>query len=117
MHDIDLFARRAICDATHLRGGEQLEAFAAVIVEDVCDYHAGGHFGQYPEDQLHEIADSALPIYTHEIAQLVADTPELILHDAELIEAGSAEQAITAALYEVACAIARYTYNELQQDD
>lgn len=38
---------------------------------------------QYPEDLVHEIADSHVPIYYHELAELASD-PEVFHHENEL---------------------------------
>ena len=42
---------------------------------------------EYPEDRMHEITDSWIPIYNSDLAKLLADNPELgIIEDSGLID-------------------------------
>ncbi len=52
----------------------------------------------------HEVADAAVPVYTYDIAQLVAAKPSLLIHEAEIGPAadhwGVAGRWVVAAIYE-----------------
>jgi len=74
---------------------------------------------QYPEDLCSEIADSSVPIYSHELAELASD-PEIFHHENELGPAFTGEATlnnITAtAVYElVSNAVFQHLY-ELQSE-
>jgi len=73
---------------------------------------------QYPEDLCCEIADQAVPIYSHELAELASD-PEIFHHENELPPAFTGEPTlnniIATAVYEIVSdAIFSHLY-ELQQ--
>ena len=75
---------------------------------------------QYPEDAVHEIADSFVPIYSHELMELASD-PEIFYHENELPPAFDGQATlnnITAtAIYElISESLFEYLY-ELQQEE
>ncbi|WP_167631397.1 hypothetical protein [Mariprofundus ferrooxydans] len=74
---------------------------------------------QYPEDRLTEIADSAVPIYTHDLMTLSSE-PDIFFHENELGPAfdGSPTLAnITAtAIYELVSQALYETLYELQAE-
>ena len=58
----------------------------------------------YPEDLVSEIADSSVPIYTYELAQVAQSSIELLLHENELPPAFDGTPTVTnqivTAIYE-----------------
>ena len=71
----------------------------------------------YPEDQVIEIADSAVPIYTSEVMECAAESAEIFAgpDDRGLLgENATPEEQIKIALYELASGIAHNRLNERQ---
>lgn len=73
----------------------------------------------YPEDLIHEIVDSSVPIYHHELAELASD-PEIFPHENELgptFDGTPTLANITAtAIYELITEAPFETLNELQNE-
>jgi len=71
---------------------------------------------QYPEDMLSEIADSSVPVYTYELAQIAQSSMDVMLHENELPPAFDGTPTITnqiaTAIYEI---VQEELYERLQE--
>ena len=74
---------------------------------------------EYPEDLIHEIADSSVPIYSHDLMKLASD-PDIFFHENELPPAFGGEPTlnnITAtAIYELVSEALFELLSELQEE-
>jgi len=75
---------------------------------------------QYPEDMVSEIADSSVPVYTYELAQVAQSSMDVMLHENELPPAFDGTPTITnqiaTAIYEIVQEKIFERLQELQND-
>jgi hypothetical protein len=55
-----------------------------IIKDAIEELKDGWKDAQYPEDMVHEIADSSVPVYTYQLAQLAAEDVALFTDEPEL---------------------------------
>jgi len=74
----------------------------------------------YPEDMVHEIADSSVPVYTYELAKVAQASMDVMLHENELPPAFDGAPTITnqiaTAIYEIVQQELYDKLYELQQE-
>jgi len=74
----------------------------------------------YPEDMVHEIADSSVPVYTYELAKIAQASIDVMLHENELPPAFDGTPTVTnqiaTAIYEIVQEGLYEKLNELQQE-
>jgi len=74
----------------------------------------------YPEDMVHEIADSSVPVYTFELAQVAQSSLDVMLHENELPPAFDGSPTVTnliaTAIYELVQEELYEKLYELQQE-
>lgn len=86
--------------------GPTIEAMIAGVLEEVDEIDLDS---AYPEDAVSDIADGAVPIYTHEIMACAAESAEIFAgpDDRGLLgDDATPERQIMVALYELASNIA-----------
>lgn len=96
--------------------GPTIEAMIAGVLEAVDEIDLGG---AYPEDGAAEIADLAVPIYTHEIMACASESAEIFAgpEDRGLLEPDATpERQIVVALYELASGIASARLHDRLED-
>lgn len=90
------------------------------VRESVREYHREGYMDEYPEDSLHEIADSHTPVYNSDLLELpqtggymylATEQPE---HASNLGEEGSAINAIAANVYNELLQVAHEEYDKIK---
>jgi hypothetical protein len=99
------------------KGGEkamgiELREIISDAREEFAEWFAENPGDPYPEDQIHEIADTSVPVYTADLLQLGSDNWDLMLTEPEIgpafdgtptpvnIIAANVYETIGAALYE-----------------
>ena len=74
----------------------------------------------YPEDMVSEIADSSVPVYTYELAQVAQASMDVLLHENELPPAFDGSPTVTnliaTAIYELVQESLYERLYELQQE-
>jgi hypothetical protein len=79
-----------------------LRSIIADALEDFENEKADILADAYPEDRIHEMADGAVPIYTSDVFQVAANSPEARYVDDEGLcdPSRGAEHVIQVAIYE-----------------
>jgi len=74
----------------------------------------------YPEDMVSEIADSSVPVYTYDLAQVAQSSMDVLLHENELPPAFDGSPTVTnliaTAIYELVQEALYERLHTLQQD-
>jgi len=55
-----------------------------IIKDAIEELKDGWKDAQYPEDMVHEIADSSVPVYTYQLAQIASEEVALFTDEPEL---------------------------------
>lgn len=101
-------------DASELYGGNTLRDWAVGVVETVIEWIEGGNS---PEN-LGEVAEGAVPVYTGEKIALVADSPALANVEPVLqMERNTPEGMCDAVIHEIAIEITDTAYEELYGEE
>ena len=102
---------------TMLTVAELQERVRDALTEAITEVH--GEEDAY--DMIHEVVDSSIPVYTHQIAELVADMPTLLVREPDIGPAqehwGPAGRYVIANLYEVLTEWAGEIVEELRTSD
>lgn len=105
--------------AADVSGGHKVLSYAVDVVERVRDYFEDDCFGDYPEDDLLELADLSIPVPTAAVTGIFADSIDLVYWEPDLPETSvyalRLANQMNIVLYELAVVIAHYAYNELAE--
>lgn len=113
--EVDTRGYRAATDYI-ITAGPVISAMCAGVLEEVDGIDLDD---PYPEDRCSEIADAAVPIYTHEIMAAAAESAEIFAgpNDRGLIgDDATPERQVVAALYELASNVAHARLYERQRE-
>ena len=96
------------------------EQIKEIALEELSERFKAEPDMTYPEDMVSEIADSSVPIYTNELAEVAQSSMEVLQHQNELPPAfdGSptVSNLIATAIYELVQEALYERLNELQQE-
>ena len=97
-----------------------IEQIKAVALEELNERFKAEPDMAYPEDMVSEIADSSVPVYTYELAQIAQSSMDVMLHENELPPAFDGSPTVTnliaTAIYELVQEVLYERLNELHQE-
>jgi len=97
-----------------------IEEIKATAISELEERFKADPEMQYPEDMVSEIADSSVPVYTYELAQVAQSSMDVMLHENELPPAFDGTPTITnqvaTAIYELVQESLYEKLQELQQE-
>jgi len=97
-----------------------IEQIKSIAMEELEERFKAEPDMPYPEDMVHEIADSSVPVYTYELAKIAQASIDVMLHENELPPAFDGTPTVTnqiaTAIYEIVQEELYEKLNELQQE-
>lgn len=96
-----------------------IEQLKADVDEEVRSTHKQGYMNKYPEDSLHEIADSHVPIYYSTLTEMLAGDGSLAyVEDEGLCDpTKGVHHMIQVAIYEHLLQQAHETWQAIQEEE